>query len=177
VTRGGVEEAKTILSTTGDRGYDALPADKWMADYQAMSYPAKPYHLLAARAAAGAAPPGIYPTELILDHGFVLWGRVLQIAAASGAGTALTDIDSAGAIAELYAPWAIRPQPGLRPPTTPEWRSRNRISASSGRSAPCLRRSLLRSSRLRGKSKGQTRPVPACTCRCRKPRRGKPSAR
>jgi tagaturonate reductase len=130
------EEAEAILSNTGDRGYAPLPGDETGDDPQAMSYPAKLYHLLARRHAAGAEPLDIFPMELISDNGAVLRDRVIQIARARGAPDALIDwlgqcrwavslvdrivsepIEPAGAVAEPYALWAIEAQPGLSAPT------------------------------------------------------------
>ncbi|WP_108259508.1 mannitol dehydrogenase family protein [Mangrovicoccus ximenensis] len=129
------EEAEAILSNTGDSGYDPKPADTAAAPEQAMSYPAKLFHLLKARQAAGKAPLTIFPMELIPDNGHVLKARVLEIAAQQGAGAALTGwlddclwanslvdrivsapLDPVGAVAEPYALWAIEAQPGLAAP-------------------------------------------------------------
>ena len=136
VVRVVTDEAEAILSNTGDRGYDPRPADEGAADFQAMSYPAKLYHLLAQRHQAGRAPLDIFPMELIPDNGTVLKRRVLQIAEAQGASAELTGwlnacrwavslvdrivsepIEPAGAVAEPYALWAIEAQPGLNAPT------------------------------------------------------------
>lgn len=131
------EEAKVILSNTGDKGFDPLPSDEEGDDPQAMSYPAKLYHLLRRRQEAGAAPLDIFPMELISDNGAILRDRVAEIARARGASEALSDwlascrwavslvdrivsepIEPAGAVAEPYALWAIEAQPGLAAPTT-----------------------------------------------------------
>ncbi|MBE3639284.1 mannitol dehydrogenase family protein [Mangrovicoccus algicola] len=131
------EEAEVILSNTGDAGYDPKPADTAAAPEQAMSYPAKLFHLLKARHAAGKAPLTIFPMELIPDNGHVLKARVLDIAAQQGADSALTGwlgtciwanslvdrivsapLDPVGAVAEPYALWAIEAQPGLDAPVT-----------------------------------------------------------
>lgn len=129
------EEATAILSNTSDRGYVPLPADNDPEPSQGMSYPAKLFHLLAARWRAGRAPLTIYPTELVPENGRVLRARVLEIAAANGADAALTDwlsacvwvnslvdrivsepIEPAGAVAEPYAIWAIEAGPGVTAP-------------------------------------------------------------
>lgn len=128
-------EVTAILSNTGDRGYLPQPADTGAVFDQAMSYPAKLYHLLAHRHAAGAAPLAIYPMELVPENGRVLRARVLEIAAAQGAAPALVDwlsacvwvnslvdrivsapIEPAGAVAEPYALWAIEAGPGVTLP-------------------------------------------------------------
>ncbi|WP_102224790.1 mannitol dehydrogenase family protein [Acidimangrovimonas sediminis] len=129
------DEAEAILSNTGDSGYEPRPADTDAAPSQGQSYPAKLYHLLAARQRAGRDPLTIFPMELVPDNGTVLRTRVLEIAAAQGAGPALTGwlqrclwvnslvdrivsepIDPVGAVAEPYALWAIEAQPGLAAP-------------------------------------------------------------
>lgn len=129
------DQATAILSNTGDRGYDALPADHDPQPRQDMSYPAKLFHLLAARWRADRAPLTIYPTELVPENGRVLRARVLEIAAANGAELALHDwlsdciwvnslvdrivsepIEPAGAVAEPYALWAIEAGPGVTVP-------------------------------------------------------------
>ncbi|MEI4487404.1 mannitol dehydrogenase family protein [Frigidibacter sp. MR17.14] len=128
-------EVTAILSNTGDRGYLPMPADTAPAFDQAMSYPAKLFHLLAHRQAAGGAPLTIYPMELVPENGRVLKARVLDIAAANGAPAALTDwlsacvwvnslvdrivsapIEPAGAVAEPYALWAVEAGPGVTLP-------------------------------------------------------------
>lgn len=130
------EEARAVVLNTGDRGFEHQPADDGAAFDHAMSYPAKLYHLLAARHDAGAAPLDIFPLELINRNGDVLKARVLEIAEAQDASPALTGwlgrcrwanslvdrivsepIEPAGAVAEPYALWAIEAQPGLAAPT------------------------------------------------------------
>ncbi|MBD9371933.1 mannitol dehydrogenase family protein [Rhizobium sp. ARZ01] len=137
VLRVFVEEADYVLSNTGDSGYEAKPEDTQSAFSPAMSFPAKLYHLLTARHAAGAPPLTILPMELIADNGKVLRGLVLAIAKANGASPDLTrsiadetvwasslvdrivsaPIEPAGAVAEPYALWAIERTPGLVAPT------------------------------------------------------------
>ncbi len=131
-----VEEAEFILSNTSDTGFDPQPADSDPVPSQAQSYPAKLYHLLAARQRAGKAPLTIFPMELIPENGAVLKARVLQIAGEQGADAALISwlerciwanslvdrivsepIEPVGAVAEPYALWAIEAQPGLVAPT------------------------------------------------------------
>ncbi|WP_349294813.1 mannitol dehydrogenase family protein (plasmid) [Thioclava sp. 'Guangxiensis'] len=137
LTRIIVEEAEVILSNTGDAGYEPRTADRDPVPSQEQSYPAKLYHLLAARHAAGGAPLTIFPMELIPNNGTVLKARVIQIAAQQDAGTDLTGwlerclwanslvdrivsepIEPVGAVAEPYALWAIESQPGLEAPTS-----------------------------------------------------------
>lgn len=131
-----IEETQAVVSNTGDRGFEPNPADYGAAFDHAMSYPAKLYHLLAARHGTGGGPLDIFPLELINRNGDVLKARVLAIASAQGSSLALTDwlgrcrwanslvdrivsepIEPAGAVAEPYALWAIEAQPGLAAPT------------------------------------------------------------
>lgn len=129
-------EPLAILSNTGDDGFVPRPADDATHPSQAMSYPAKLFHLLAGRFEAGGAPLPIFPLELVSGNGAVLRRRVLDIAAARGASADLVawlesclwanslvdrivsaPIEFAGAVAEPYALWEIEAQPGLTPPT------------------------------------------------------------
>ncbi|MGY9046041.1 MAG: mannitol dehydrogenase family protein [Rhodobacterales bacterium] len=131
-----IEEAQFILSNTSDSGFDPQPDDTKPEPMQSQSYPAKLFHLLAARHAAGGKTLTIFPMELIPDNGAVLKARVLEIAAANSAAADLTDwlqsciwanslvdrivsepIEPVGAVAEPYALWAIEAQPGLLAPT------------------------------------------------------------
>ncbi|QDL94375.1 mannitol dehydrogenase family protein (plasmid) [Paroceanicella profunda] len=136
VTRVFIEEAEIVISNTGDAGYAPQPEDGAPAFTQAMSFPAKLCHLLAARFAAGAEPLIVMPMELVPENGRVLRARVLEIAAANAASPALTDwigqqviwasslvdrivsepLEPAGAVAEPYALWAIEAAPGLSAP-------------------------------------------------------------
>lgn len=109
VTRVAVHEAEVILSNTSDRGFDPQPDDTHPAPLQLMSYPAKLFHLLAARHAKGAAPLMIMPMELINENGTVLKARVIEIGRA-------IDAAPAGAIAEPYALWAIEAAQGVTAP-------------------------------------------------------------
>lgn len=125
--------ARVVLSNTGERGFEARPADAAPGFDQAMSYPAKLTLLLRARFAAGGAPLTILPTELLVRNGDALKRRVLDLAGGEGAfrdwledgviwANSLVDrivsepIDPAGAVAEPYALWAIETAPGLAPP-------------------------------------------------------------
>lgn len=131
-----IEEVQFVLSNTGDSGYEAKAEDGLPTFSPAMSFPAKLYHLLAARHAAGAPPLTVLPMELIADNGKVLRGIVVSVAKAQGASeelvryigeetvwaSSLVDrivsapIEPAGAVAEPYALWAIERTPGLVPP-------------------------------------------------------------
>lgn len=128
------QEARIILSNTSEKGFVPQPADASPVFDQAMSYPAKLTHLLAARFAAGGAPVQVMPTELVARNGEVLRARVLELAASPAlaewvAGqvtfvNSLVDrivsspIEPAGAVAEPYALWAIEDCPGLIAPCT-----------------------------------------------------------
>ena len=136
VVRVFVEEAEFVLSNTGDAGFLSQPEDGADAYHPAMSFPAKLYHLLAARHAAGAAPLVVMPMELVVDNGAVLKNTVLAIARRQGAAPALVSyiedrvvwanslvdrivsepIEPAGAVAEPYALWAIETGRGVVAP-------------------------------------------------------------
>ena len=136
VVRVFVEEAEFVLSNTGDAGFLGQPADGAAVYHPAMSFPAKLYHLLAARHAAGAAPIAVMPMELVVDNGAVLKSAVLAIARRHDAGAALVSyiedgvvwanslvdrivsepIEPAGAVAEPYALWAIEKGRGVVAP-------------------------------------------------------------
>lgn len=130
-------EARWIISNTADRGFDPQPADSLPRPDPAQSYPAKLYHLLAARHLAGGGALTILPTELVAGNGDVLRARVMEIAREQGADAALMEaldqhlwvnslvdrivsqeLFPAGAVAEPYALWAIEDQPGLALPVT-----------------------------------------------------------
>jgi len=130
-------EAEFIISNTSDTGFDPKPEDGNAGPSQAQSYPAKLFHLLAARYAAGKPPLTIFPMELIPENGTVLKARVLHIAAKQDAAdgfvawlktciwaNSLVDrivsapIEPVGAVAEPYALWAIEAQDGLAAPTS-----------------------------------------------------------
>ncbi|AOF92458.1 D-mannonate oxidoreductase [Sinorhizobium sp. RAC02] len=133
VVRVFVEEAEFVLSNTGDAGYQSRPEDGAAAYHPAMSFPAKLFHLLAARHAAGAAPIIVMPMELVVDNGKVLRDAVMAVARLQGAGGALVSyiedrvvwacslvdrivsepIEPAGAVAEPYALWAIQKGHGV----------------------------------------------------------------
>lgn len=128
-------EAQLIISNTGDKGFAPRKGDSDGAPHQDMSYPAKLFHLLAARFRHGAQPLTIMPMELINENGAVLKKRVLEIGSTIGADKALLNwiealpfanslvdrivsepIEPAGAVAEPYALWAIEAAPGIEIP-------------------------------------------------------------
>ena len=131
ICRIACDEARIILSNTSEKGFVPQPADVLPQFDQAMSYPGKLTHLLAARFRAGGGPIQIMPTELVARNGAVLRARVLEIARPLSGALAdwiashvtfvnsLVDrivsspIEPAGAIAEPYALWAIEECPGL----------------------------------------------------------------
>ncbi|WP_233416699.1 mannitol dehydrogenase family protein [Halovulum marinum] len=128
------DQARYLISNTGDAGYDPRPADAADSFDQAMSFPAKLQLLLRARHDAGARPLTVMPAELIPANGARLKARVLELAALAPAAyrdwlrdrviwaNSLVDrivsepLHPAGAVAEPYALWAIEAQPGLVPP-------------------------------------------------------------
>ncbi|MBN9053460.1 MAG: cysteine--tRNA ligase, partial [Rhizobiales bacterium] len=136
VVRVFVEEAEFVLSNTGDAGYQPRPGDAAQDYDPAMSFPAKLFHLLAARHAAGGAPLVVMPMELVVDNGRVLKEAVLSVAALRGSDPALVSyiedgvtwacslvdrivaapLEPAGAVAEPYALWAIQTAPGVVAP-------------------------------------------------------------
>lgn len=131
VTELAVEEARIILSNTGDSGWTPHPSDAGAIFDQAMSYPAKLTQLLLARYRAGRAGLTVMPTELVSRNGDTLAARVLALAEPiDGAfaswvrreivfANSLVDrivsepLEPAGAVAEPYALWAIENAPGL----------------------------------------------------------------
>ena len=135
VVRVACDEAQIIISNTSDTGFDPQAADNDATPNQAMSYPAKLFHILAARFHAGGKPLTIMPLELINNNGDVLKARVLDIAAQQHAdadllawisdlvfANSLVDrivsepIEPAGAVAEPYALWAIQRDHGVTAP-------------------------------------------------------------
>ena len=127
-----VEEARWIVSNTGDRGYELDGADTPDARVP-RAFPAKLAKLLHARFRAGRPPPTLFPCELIEDNGDKLRALVLQVANAWRLGAeferwagedclwinSLVDrivsepLEPAGAVAEPYALWAVENRPGL----------------------------------------------------------------
>jgi tagaturonate reductase len=129
-----VRQAQAVVSNTGDRGYELLPADA-PEDRVPRSFPAKLTKLLHARFRHDARPLDLFPCELITGNGAVLRDSVLGVARAWGleAGfqvwlkercrwpSSLVDrivsepLEPIGAVAEPYALWAIEALPGLEP--------------------------------------------------------------
>lgn len=130
-----VDEARWIVSNTGDRGYELFAEDR--PDGGApRSFPAKLTKLLLARFAAGGAPLTLFPCELIVGNGDKLKAIVLEIARGwsldarflNWVGEACLWVNSlvdrivseplepAGAVAEPYALWAVERRPGLTMP-------------------------------------------------------------
>lgn len=128
-------EARCMVSNTGDRGYETNAADR-IDDRPPRSFPAKLARLLLARHRAGAEPIMLFPCELTPNNGDALRTAVLGVleswdvsaAAQSWIGercvwvNSLVDrivsqpLEPIGAIAEPYALWAIEERPGLTPP-------------------------------------------------------------
>ena len=127
-----VDEARWIVSNTGDRGYELDDADA-LAAAVPRAFPAKLAKLLHARFRAGRPPLTLFPCELIEDNGDKLRGLVLQLAQRWRLGAdferwlaedclwinSLVDrivsepLEPAGAVAEPYALWAVENRPGL----------------------------------------------------------------
>lgn len=129
-----VEEARVVLSNTGDKGYALMEGDG--LDGVPRSFPMKLLALLHARFHGGGMPLTILPCELISRNGDVLKQLIAELASRHVGdadfaswlserviwGNTLVDrivsepIEPAGAIAEPYAIWAIERQPGLTLP-------------------------------------------------------------
>src|SRR5271155_1988789 len=127
-----VDDARWIVSHTGDRGYELDEADASDAGVP-RAFPAKLAKLLHARFRAGRSPPTLFPCELIEDNGDKLRALVLQVARQWRLGVdferwlsedclwinSLVDrivsepLEPAGAVAEPYAFWAVENRPGL----------------------------------------------------------------
>lgn len=134
VTRIFVDEARVVLSNTGDKGYALVDGDNLNGVPQ--SFPMKLLALLKARYEASGGPLTILPCELISRNGDVLKRLIADLARQHVSdpafdawlserviwGNTLVDrivsepIEPAGAIAEPYAIWAIERQPGLTIP-------------------------------------------------------------
>jgi tagaturonate reductase len=132
-----VEEARWVISNTGDRGYELDAADRLDGPVP-VSFPAKLTKLLVARFRGGRPPLTLLPCELIVGNGDKLKAIVLDIAKGWGVEEAfarwageeclwvnsLVDrivsepIEPAGAVAEPYALWAVERQPRLAMPCT-----------------------------------------------------------
>ncbi len=126
------DEARWIVSNTGDRGYELYAGDRFEGAIP-RSFPAKLTKLLHARFAAGHPAPTIFPCELVEGNGDKLRALALEVAD----GWALSDdfrrwvadeclwinslvdrivsapLEPAGAVAEPYALWAVEQRPGL----------------------------------------------------------------
>ncbi len=130
-----VNEARWIISNTGDRGFELFAGDA--PDGAApKSFPAKLTKLLLARFRAGRPPLTLFPCELIVGNGDRLKALVLEVAQGWNLGNAfaiwvardclwvnsLVDrivsepLEPAGAVAEPYALWAVAKQPQLTMP-------------------------------------------------------------
>jgi tagaturonate reductase len=129
-----VEEARVVLSNTGDKGYALVEGDS--VNGVPRSFPMKLLALFHARFRGGARPLTILPCELISRNGEVLRDLIVDLASRHVPdanfvswlserviwGNTLVDrivsepIEPAGAIAEPYAIWAIERQSGLTLP-------------------------------------------------------------
>src|SRR3984957_3079454 len=127
-----VDEARWIVSNTGDRGYELDEADGSDAGVP-RAFPAKLAKLLHTRFHAGRSPPTLFPCELIEDNGEKLRALVLQVARQWRLGAdlerwlaedclwinSLVDrivsepLEPAGAVAEPYALWVVENRRGL----------------------------------------------------------------
>jgi tagaturonate reductase len=127
-----VEQARWIVSNTGDRGYELDAGDEPHGPAP-RSFPAKLTRLLLARHSKGRAPLTLLPCELIVGNGDRLKAIVLDLAQSWGLDdsfrqwaaqdclwvNSLVDrivsepIEPAGAVAEPYALWAVERQPRL----------------------------------------------------------------
>jgi tagaturonate reductase len=127
-----VEEARVIVSNTGDGGY-RMPEGETIGEGVPASFPAKLTKLLSARWRTNPQPLTLFPCELIEENGKALRGLCADVAERSAMpGEFLTwlrdecvwanslvdrivsgSLEPAGAIAEPYALWAIERQPRL----------------------------------------------------------------
>ncbi|EKF61286.1 altronate oxidoreductase [Agrobacterium albertimagni AOL15] len=134
VKRVFVEEARVVISNTGDTGYSLLDGDS--VDGVPRSFPMKLLALLHARFRGGRMPLTILPCELVSRNGEVLQQLLVELASRHTPdatfvswlserviwANTLVDrivsepIEPAGAIAEPYAIWAIERQSGLTLP-------------------------------------------------------------
>jgi tagaturonate reductase len=127
-----VDEARWIVSNTGDRGYELYAGDRFEGAVP-RSFPAKLTKLLHARFAAGRPAPTLFPCELIEANGDKLRALALEVAEGWALSqdfrrwtaeaclwiNSLVDrivsepLEPAGAVAEPYALWAVENRPGL----------------------------------------------------------------
>ena len=130
-----VDEARWIISNTGDRGYELDGGDRPDGAVP-RSFPAKLTKLLLARFRAGRPPVTLLPCELIVGNGDKLKAIVLDLVRSWGLEASfgrwvaeqclwvnsLVDrivsepLEPAGAVAEPYALWAVERQPRLEMP-------------------------------------------------------------
>lgn len=134
-----VEEARFVVSNTGEAGYALDPRDQGRglgAGQPLHSFPARLAQLLYARYLGSGAGLTILPCELVTGNGPMLRGLVGQVAAGVMPeflawldrevvfANTLVDrivsqpLEPIGAVAEPYALWAIQNAPGLRLPCT-----------------------------------------------------------
>jgi tagaturonate reductase len=130
-----VDEARFVVSNTGDRGYEIEGPVDLGGERPDASFPGKLAQLLYARWQAGRPGLTVLPCELINGNGRILKGLIREVAA--NADPAFRDwldavpfadtlvdrivsepIEPVGAVAEPYALWAIEDQPGLALPCT-----------------------------------------------------------
>jgi tagaturonate reductase len=132
-------EADFIVSNMGDTGYEIADRDRGpelLSGDVPQSFPGKLTALLYRRWRDGARPLTVLPCELVHRNGRILEGKVLALAADSGAPAAFAEwiakeiifaetlvdrivsepIEPIGAVAEPYALWAIKRAPGLSAP-------------------------------------------------------------
>jgi tagaturonate reductase len=127
-----VDEARWVVSNTGDRGYELNGEDRLEGKVPS-SFPAKLTKLLHARFQASRPALTLFPCELIEANGDKLRALVLEVAKSWNlsedfrrwAGedclwiNSLVDrivsepLEPAGAVAEPYALWAVERRPGL----------------------------------------------------------------
>jgi tagaturonate reductase len=127
-----VEEARFLVSNTGDGGY-RVPDNEVIRGDVPISFPAKLTKLLHARWRDNPEPLALFPCELVNANGALLRGLCVGIAERSDLpadfitwlneaciwANSIVDrivsgsLEPAGAIAEPYALWAIEKQPRL----------------------------------------------------------------
>lgn len=129
-----VDEARFVVSNTGDRGYEVTGRPDPAAEAPDPAFPGKLAQLLHARWRAGRPGLNVLPCELIERNGRRLESLVRDIAAGAdpafgqwlAAEVVFADtlvdrivsepIEPVGAVAEPYALWAIEDRPGLELP-------------------------------------------------------------
>ena len=129
-----VEEARFVISNTGDRGYEVAGRPDPAAAEPDPSFPGKLAQLLHARWAAGKPGLTVLPCELVNGNGrqleslihamatepaFARWLAVEVVFADTLVDRIVSEpIEPVGAVAEPYALWAIEDRPGLTLPCT-----------------------------------------------------------